>query len=53
MAKPIVFNYQDYEKLLAENEQLKECIKELTKICTELKNILWDQMEIIDGTDES
>ncbi|MBR3231398.1 MAG: hypothetical protein IKF75_01840 [Lachnospiraceae bacterium] len=60
MTKPIVFNYQEYERmkdlaetLSAENEELKEKIEALTEINTELKLALWDQLETEDGTDQS
>lgn len=60
MAKPIVFNYQNYERLqeqvdllLAENKRLKEEIMAMTEINTELKLALWGQLETEDGTDQS
>lgn len=60
MPKPIVFNYQNYERLqeqvdllLAENKRLKEEIMAMTEINTELKEALWHISETKDGTDQS
>lgn len=60
MTKPIVFNYQNYERLqeqvdllLAENKRLKEEIMAMTEINTELKEALWRILETKDGTDQS
>lgn len=60
MTKPIVFNYQNHERLqeqvdllLAENKRLKEEIMAMTEINTELKEALWHILETKDGTDQS
>ena len=53
MTKPIVFNYQDYEKLLAENERLKERIEELEEINTEQRQALFTQRKTENGTDKT
>ena len=40
MTKPWVFNYGDYERVVEENERLKERIEELQEINLELKDAL-------------
>ena len=40
MIKPWVFNYGDYERVVEENERLKERIEELQEINLELKDAL-------------
>lgn len=40
MTKPWVFNYGDYERVVEENERLKERIEELQEINLELKDVL-------------
>ena len=40
MTKPWVFNYGDYERVVEENERLKERIEALQEINQELKDAL-------------
>lgn len=40
VTKPWVFNYGDYERVVEENESLKERIEELQEINQELKDAL-------------